>query len=407
MRRIQVLLLAAVAPLLVQAYTLPDSLSLERCITYDMESLISRSWAPFALLGAGIVYGNSIPRYLDSSSNSSSHDLIMYTPAAAMLGTMVTLKLTGTESRSDWTRALTVGAMSLALETGTVQLLKHFVDECRPDVSGYDAFPSGHTATAFATATMLHHEYGQTVSPWFSVAGYGLAGLTGLQRLAADRHWYADVCAGAGIGIFTTELAYSLGDLIFKDRHLCRDYQRKEKDLYRWQFGLTSHYSFKDLSGGNRGISDLQPGSSIGLDAHRLIGEHFGAVLEADITQLRFAGDSKDYNGDSSPFSFTEAIPYLFSCKAGIEGAMQPVQHLKLYGTLTAGPVWGHNYEMMDYYGFRFQSDLPEFTFGARAKAGLAITTSNCTSVGAFIGLDYIGNYAALPIAGTTVNLYF
>lgn len=400
MRKTSVLLLAAFAPILVQAYTLPDSLSLERSITYDRESLISRSWAPVALLGAGIVYGNSIPRYLGSSSNPSSHDLIMYTPAAAMLGTMVTLKLTGTESRSDWTRALTVGAMAMALETGTVQLLKHFVDECRPDVSGHDAFPSGHTAIAFVTATMLHHEYGQTVSPWFSVAGYGLAGLTGLQRLAANRHWSADVCAGAGIGIFTTELAYSLGDLIFKDRHLSREYSRQDKDLQRWQFGLTAHYSFKDLSGGNRGISDLQPGSSIGLDAHRLLGEHFGAVLEADITQMRFAGDS-------SPFSFTEAISYLFSCKAGIEGAMQPVQHLKLYGTLAAGPVWGHNYEMMDYYGFRFQSDLPKISLGVRAKAGLAIVTSNCTSVGAFIGLDYIGNYAALPIAGTTVNLYF
>ena len=77
------------------------------------------------------------------------------------------------------------------------------------------SFPSGHTATAFMCATILHKEYGMK-SPWYSIGGYTLAGLTGVTRQLNNRHWIGDVLVGAGIGMISTDLGYFFSDLIFK-----------------------------------------------------------------------------------------------------------------------------------------------------------------------------------------------
>ena len=97
------------------------------------------------------------------------------------------------------------------------------VGRLRPDGSRYNSFPSGHTATAFMTATMLHQEYGWR-SPWFSIGGYTAAAITGVSRICNNRHWLSDVVAGAGIGIGAVHLGYYLTDLIFKEKHLYEDY---------------------------------------------------------------------------------------------------------------------------------------------------------------------------------------
>ncbi|MFR6416073.1 MAG: phosphatase PAP2 family protein, partial [Alistipes shahii] len=89
----------------------------------------------------------------------------------------------------------------------------------RPDGSSRNSFPSGHTATAFMTATMLHKEYGHR-SPWYSIGGYTVATLTGVTRQLNNRHWMSDIMVGAGIGILATELGYFLADLIFKEKGL-------------------------------------------------------------------------------------------------------------------------------------------------------------------------------------------
>lgn len=89
----------------------------------------------------------------------------------------------------------------------------------RPDGSSRTSFPSGHTATAFMTATMLRHEYGH-LSPWIGIGGYTVATGTGLMRMANNKHWLSDVLTGAGIGILSTEVGYYLGDLLFRDRGL-------------------------------------------------------------------------------------------------------------------------------------------------------------------------------------------
>lgn len=136
---------------------------------------------------------------------------------------VVGLKLAGVEGRSDWPRLLANAALSYGIMAGFVNGIKYTAKEMRPDGSTANSWPSGHTATAFVGATLLHKEYGLTRSPWYSVAGYGLATATGVMRVLNNRHWVSDVMSGAGIGILSTELGYAVGDLLFKGKGLLRN----------------------------------------------------------------------------------------------------------------------------------------------------------------------------------------
>ncbi len=135
----------------------------------------------------------------------------------------VGLKLGGYEGRSDWPRLLASAGLSYAIMAGFVNGIKYTAKEMRPDGSTANSWPSGHTATSFVGATILHKEYGLTRSPWFSVAGYGVAAATGVMRVLNNRHWVSDVMSGAGIGIMSTELGYAIGDLLFKGKGLLRN----------------------------------------------------------------------------------------------------------------------------------------------------------------------------------------
>jgi len=136
---------------------------------------------------------------------------------------VVGLKLGGYEGRSDWPRLLASAGLSYAIMAGFVNGIKYTAKEMRPDGSTANSWPSGHTATAFVGATLLHKEYGLTRSPWWSVAGYGVATATGVMRVLNNRHWISDVMSGAGIGILSGELGYALCDLMFKGKGLLRN----------------------------------------------------------------------------------------------------------------------------------------------------------------------------------------
>ena len=135
----------------------------------------------------------------------------------------VGLKLGGYEGRSDWPRLLASAGLSYGIMAALVNGIKYTAKEMRPDGSQANSWPSGHTATSFVGATLLHKEYGLTRSPWFSVAGYGVATATGVMRVLNNRHWVSDVMSGAGIGIISTELGYAIGDLLFKGKGLLRN----------------------------------------------------------------------------------------------------------------------------------------------------------------------------------------
>ena len=143
---------------------------------------------------------------------------------------VVGLKLGGYEGRSDWPRLLASAGMSYGIMTLLVNTIKYSAKEMRPDGSTANSWPSGHTATAFVGATLLHKEYGLTRSPWWSVAGYGVATATGVMRVLNNRHWVSDVMSGAGLGIMAGELGYGLCDLLFKGKGLLRNDMQMDFD---------------------------------------------------------------------------------------------------------------------------------------------------------------------------------
>ena len=63
-----------------------------------------------------------------------------------------------------------------------VYILKKSLKETRPDGTAY-SFPSGHTANAFAGATMLSIEYGEQ-HKWVPYVAYGTATAVGVMRMA-------------------------------------------------------------------------------------------------------------------------------------------------------------------------------------------------------------------------------
>ena len=142
---------------------------------------------------------------------------MQYAPAAVMLG----MKVAGVQSRSSWGRMLVSDAFSALLMGGVVNTLKQTTNVERPDGSNKLSFPSGHTATAFMTATMFTKEYGHK-SPWVGVGAYSVATATGLMRMANNKHWLSDVLTGAGIGILSTEVGYYFADLIFREKGINR-----------------------------------------------------------------------------------------------------------------------------------------------------------------------------------------
>lgn len=150
-------------------------------------------------------------------------DYLQYIPG----GLTVSLKLCGYEGRSSWSRMVVSDGFSIAAMAITVNGLKYTVSRLRPDGSAYNSFPSGHTATAFMSATMLHKEYGWR-SPWFSIGAYTTAAVTGMSRILNNKHWMSDVMAGAAIGIGSVHLGYFLTDLIFKGKGIYDGYLEPE-----------------------------------------------------------------------------------------------------------------------------------------------------------------------------------
>jgi membrane-associated phospholipid phosphatase len=187
----------------------------------------------------------------------------------------VGLKVAGVEGRSDWPRLLTSSALSYAWMAAFVNGIKYTAKEMRPDGSTANSWPSGHTATSFVGATILHKEYGLTRSPWYSIAGYSVATATGVMRILNNRHWISDVLSGAGIGILSTELGYAFGDLIFKQKGLLRnDMDSFSDNPSFFSIGMGLGWGLKSLDFGVEDLthtedaSDFENGNSFGVDFH-------------------------------------------------------------------------------------------------------------------------------------------
>jgi membrane-associated phospholipid phosphatase len=71
---------------------------------------------------------------------------------------------------------------------------------------GYNSFPSGHSSSIFAVATVIGLEYWDT--KWVPAVSFGLAGVTAIYRLAVNDHWASDVLFGSAMGFAIGSMVY-------------------------------------------------------------------------------------------------------------------------------------------------------------------------------------------------------
>jgi membrane-associated phospholipid phosphatase len=79
---------------------------------------------------------------------------------------------------------------------GVTQAIKLGVGRTRPDGTSM-SFPSGHSASAFATAAVLQRHLGWKAG----IPAYGLAAYVATSRIQVQRHYLSDVAFGAAIGV--------------------------------------------------------------------------------------------------------------------------------------------------------------------------------------------------------------
>lgn len=139
-----------------------------------------------------------IPRFKTSLDN-----YLQFSPIILTYG----FEAIGMKPKTDILNRSVILLKSELLMITTVTLLKNGSHILRPDSSAYTSFPSGHTAQAFAAATLLSEEYGYRYK-WVPYLSYGLASGVGVLRMANNKHYLSDVLVAAGIGILSTKVSY-------------------------------------------------------------------------------------------------------------------------------------------------------------------------------------------------------
>ena len=318
---------------------------------------------------------------------------------------VVGLKLGGYEGRSDWPRLLSSAAMSYAIMAAFVNGIKYTAKEMRPDGSTANSWPSGHTATAFVGASLLHKEYGLTRSPWWSVAGYGVATATGVMRVLNNRHWISDVMSGAGIGILSTELGYALCDLMFKGKGLLRN------DMV---FDSESPSFFSVSMGVGLGGKDLKfesEGEMLGLEFRAATvvdaeGAYFfnkyvgvGGRLRVRAQSAKDFGDFASFVGIEDYFAwhslqsyYEEAFPgdYRLPVTTEKDGYYNEIAYLNKVGyQMDSESAWAANAPVTDSYGIVKSDHITEFTGSVGVYFNLPLSTHFSLGTKALIGRSF------------------
>ncbi len=252
---------------------------------------------PIILIASGVAittFDNSLHDIRKQNYPTFKHsydDYTQYLPAALMLS----LKTFGVESRSSWGQMLLSDALSVGITTLSVNGLKYLIDRQRPDGSANNSFPSGHTATAFMTATMLHKEYGDK-SPWYSAIAYTCASVTGVTRWLNNRHWVGDIFVGAGIGILSVELGYLLGDIILKKPHSTSFFKAlntKERRPSFVAFQMGARIDFLDYALDNGDQLKIENGCHTGIEGAWYPHKRFGVGGQLVLSSYQYHLESQ------------------------------------------------------------------------------------------------------------------
>ena len=309
---------------------------------------------------------------------------------------VVGLKLGGYEGRSDWPRLLASAGMSYAIMAGFVNGIKYTAKEMRPDGSTANSWPSGHTATSFVGATLLHKEYGLTRSPWWSVAGYGVATATGVMRVLNNRHWISDVLSGAGIGIMSTELGYALCDLMFKGRGLLRNDMviDKEKPSF-FSISMGVGLGNKDLefdASGEKVSLKFRAATVVDAEGAYFFNKYVGVGgrLRVRAQSVKDFGDFANYVAVEDYYAWEAMQPHYEAAFPG-DYTGTPAENMSIYlnkiGYRTdSESAWNNNAPVTDSYGIVKSDHITEFTGSIGIYFNLPLGSSFSLGAKALIG---------------------
>ena len=135
--------------------------------------------------------------------NTTAESYFLITPVVMVYG----LDLIGVEGKNTFIDRTALLGISGGFLGVSELVTKKFTHRLRPNGADYLSFPSGHTGLAFMGAEFLAQEYADK-SPVYTVIGYTFAVTTGIFRMYNRDHWFSDVVAGAGFGVFSTKAAY-------------------------------------------------------------------------------------------------------------------------------------------------------------------------------------------------------
>ncbi|MBR2360832.1 MAG: phosphatase PAP2 family protein [Bacteroidaceae bacterium] len=236
--------------------------------------------------------GRQLGENCPSAFSYKADEVLRFVPAVALVG----MKAFGMESRTErWSELIVRSVASTAIMGVSVEGTKRLVGRVRPDGSDDRSFPSGHSATAFLTASLFAKEYGH-LSPWYSVGAYGVATSTAMLRRVNNHHWMGDVMVGAGIGILSAELGYALADMFYASS----DNKRRLRGPYPWleqpssMAGVYMKYLLPDAIEGVCGDLRVRSlfGYSAGMEASHFFNPYlgFGGRLGITSSQIEVEG---------------------------------------------------------------------------------------------------------------------
>ena len=131
---------------------------------------------------------------------------------AAVAGYLLTALAGPSENASQRFTTLSVGVIALYSQGAMVAGLKELGARRRPDATNRNSFPSGHTGTASAAATLgrqrlAHIDMPATAQTALALGFEGLAIGTAWARVEARKHYATDVLAGYALGHFVAAFA--------------------------------------------------------------------------------------------------------------------------------------------------------------------------------------------------------
>jgi len=183
-----------------------------------------KQWSQFAaVVGVGLityVYDEEIYNFFQQHKSTTTETIskVLIEPWGSGLYSVPLLAgiyFSGSKNSHHRRIALT-GIKAFILSGGAAVISKHLFHRHRPFeddppdpyqwegpfpfTTRYTSFPSGHTTTAFAVASVIAMGYNNKT--WVVVSSYTIAGLVGISRIHDGDHWGSDVIAGAALGSF-------------------------------------------------------------------------------------------------------------------------------------------------------------------------------------------------------------